>query len=309
MKASFIFILSLSLLLSLSCKKDHPGNETPDEPEIETGYSKLKKITSTSSYRGNVGSISYEITSDSINNKIMIKSASAADSVSRTYSYNSNNQLVLYEVKRSSKDVGVYLSRMELNRNTEGQLTKVLSEYTDGGKSEGVCQYEKNRDTTFITFIDTANKSKYWQYERYTVGLVKNRIVSTIDYDNSFNGVVTTIKQHFTYDGSNNLIQITSQYNDNPTGTQTYVRGNQSAKELQKFFNRLGGDIMWFKRYSDYRFMNFLTTIADDYFLMGNVVEQAGNYIYTNEFDSVGNLKKISFNEYYRTTYEFEYWP
>lgn len=300
MKLSCLFFISFIILFIFSCKKDH--SETPPEPEV--GYSKLKKITTTSNERGGTTVNIYEIEIDSINNKIFTKNYfNNSDTLFAAFTYNSHDQLELYEAKGGN--TRIYLTRMEFIRDANGQLTKVLSEYNNKGiveKSEGICQYEKNRDTTFVTFIDSSNKRYSDEIDWYQAGLIKNRIVYYKEFGNR--GAYIN-RSYFSYDAANNLIKV----ND-----RNFYRGSQSPKEIQKFFNRLGGDIMWFRRQGQFRFMNFLTSIGNDYYFLGNVMErQTGDFytlIFSNEFDGLGNLKKLKYNTTFAAkTVEFEYLP
>jgi YD repeat-containing protein len=308
MNRSYLFLIGLSILFIFSCRKNHSGNETLPKPTIE--FSKLKKITKTSQYRYLKDIlVSYEITTDSINNKIIVKTIQGKDTVTGTYNYNSNNQLELYEATAPKRTF--YLTRMNFMRNGSGQLIKVLSEYYNNGiteKSEGICQYTKVQDTSFVTFIDTANKQAPGVKEMYSIGLVNNRIVSSIAGSN---------RTDFTYDSSGNLISYAQTQGASPAVVSIQIRSSRSPKEIKKFFDCLGSDIPWFSRYSDYGFIDVQNTLPS-YYLMGNALEdmqrESTPWKYYNEFDSVGNLKKITEvkNPGYTMTailYDFEYRP
>lgn len=320
MRSFFLFIIALSVLFILSCKKDHSGNETPPEPEpeTETGFSKLKKITETYWYKGRDKSEStYEINYDSANNKVAVKIVSAPNKYISTYSYNSADQLIQYEETPINTTQQYY--RMNFVRDGNGQLIKVLSERYNNGiseASEGICQYTKEQDTSFVTFIDTAKQN----WEMYRIGMINNRIVSSINYFHNSNSTITPFRTDCTYDTSGNLI---SNYTGSaPSGTMlTIKRGNVVPITIKKFFDRMVGDVPWLTIYKT-RYLRTLP-LSSPFFFTGPVVESMKEkdafwditWDVTNEYDSFGNLKKFiarrtpAVGFVGEITYEFEYYP
>lgn len=316
MKRSYFFLFSLIGLLLLSCNKSDNNDDNPPAPARE--WFKLKTIIGNTLRDGSYYSKdSTSIIIDSTNNKIIFKRYASYPST-ETYTYNSNYKLELYE-KVSTYD-RLYISRMQFVRNADGQLTKVLSEYKNSllASSEGTFKYDKRGDTTFITFLDSAQKHPQGYPDAqdfYQVGFLNDRVVSRRVYPIKSTGNPDSSVTKYEYDASGGLISSTYQAKATPV-VYTYQRESQAAKELQKFMAQWGGDVVWFSRA---KLFSFLGNIGDDdEYLMGNVLQSikrnnVAYRTYTNEFDFIGNLKKTSFqNTTLTATYtmidEYRYW-
>ena len=309
------------VLLIVGCKKD--GSNSPNNPTTTPrNYSKLKTFKTSITQRGSLmynDSISIKI--DSVNNKIIITAIDGTKDTSViTYTYNSNNQLVLYE--QTSNYNSLYISKMQFVRDANGQLSKVESEYKNGlmATSEGVCRYDKRGDTTFVTFIDSTQKHPYGYpdgNDYYQVGLYNNKLVFQKWYSKGNGGKLDSTVYRFSYDASGNLTTLTYQYDASPSSVLNYQRGSLAPTELQKFVAQLGGDIVWFQRSKLFSLLDFP---GGNYFTLGNVVQtitknNASYLTYTNEFDASNNVKKITSTDVsvvsagFVSTYQFEYWP
>jgi hypothetical protein len=310
-------VLGFLILLIVSCKKDN--SNSPNNPTPPRDYSKLKTFKSNITQRGSVVySDSTSIKIDSVNNKIIVTTIDGSKDTSvATYTYNSNNQLVLYE--QNSNYYSLYISKMQFIRDANGQLSQVLSEYKHGlmATSTGVCKYDKRGDTTFITFIDSTQKHPYGYPDAndyYQVGVSGGQLVYQKWFSKGSGGKLDSSVYRFSYYSTGNLTTLTYQYDANPSTVYTYQRGSQSPRELQKFVALLGGDIVWFQRS---KLFNLLDFPDGNYFTLGSVVQSltknnASYLTYTNEFDASNNLKKMTYTDVSTGevgTYQFEYWP
>ncbi|HEX6431453.1 MAG TPA: hypothetical protein VF008_27365 [Niastella sp.] len=303
MKCIYCVLFSLFVLF-ISCNKNDDNNDNP--PLATREWFKLKTLLYTSQYSSN-GSYYYrdstEIVIDSANNKIFFReiegTSSGMDTSLETFTYNSKNQLVLYE-KVDTYDY-LYISRMEFVRDASGQVTKVLSGYGHGLKpsSEGLVNYDKRGDTTFITYIDSARKHPQGYSDAqdfYQVGLVSDKVVYYKSYSMSTPGKLDSTLYKYEYDAAGNVTTESSQYRTNPPVVYTYQRGSETPKELQKFLSQWAGDLLWFRRSKLFSFSGHLATVNT---VAGNVLvsKKQGSTItasYTNAFDANGNLGSVT---------------
>jgi hypothetical protein len=217
------------------------------------------------------------------------------DTSLETFTYNSQNQLVLYE-KVDTYDY-LYINRMEFVRDGNGKVTKVLSDYGHGLKptSEGLVNYDKRGDTTFITFIDSTAKHPQGYPDAqdfYLVGLVNDKVVYYKSYGMQTPGKLDSTLYKYEYDAAGNITTETYQIRANPPVVYTYQRGSETPKELQKFLSQWAGDLLWFRRAKLFNFSGHLATVNT---VAGNVLasKKQGSAIitsYTNAFDINGNL-------------------
>jgi YD repeat-containing protein len=321
MKSNFFYLCSLICILLISCNKNDSDNDTP--PVTTRDWFKLKTKLMTSTRNGSpYSNDSTSIEIDSVNNKIVFKRigiySGTKDTTVDTYTYNSNNQLVLYEHVTDYYEL--YISRMQFVRDANGQVTKVLSEYKNGlmASSEGSVKYDKRGDTTFITYLDSAKKHKQNYYDGqdyYQVGLLGNRIVYSKSYSLSTPGKLDSSQNKYEYDAAGNLTTVTSRYNTTTPVAYSYQRGSEQPKDLQKFMAQWGGDLAWFTRVKLFYFSGF---IGNDYHVEGNVLQSikkdnAAYRSYTNGFDANGNLSSITFQTItsatFTTTQQYKYRP
>jgi hypothetical protein len=319
MKCIYCVLFSLFVLF-VSCNKNDNDNDNP--PPATREWFKLKTITGISLQNGNpYRNDSTSIIIDSANNKIIFKRYdSYKDTSTETYTYNSKYQLELYEHVDTYDRL--YISRMQFVRNADGQLTKVLSEYKNSlmATSEGTFRYDKRGDTTFITFLDSAQKHPQGYpdaQDYYQVALVGNRAVYSKEYSIKSTGNSDSTVNKFEYDAAGNLISLTYQYGKSTPVVYTYQRGTETAKELQKFIEQWGGDVIWFSRAKLFSFLGYIG--SDGAYLTGNVLQSikknnAPYRTYTNEFELNGNLKKTTYqlttlSATYTYSDEYKYWP
>jgi hypothetical protein len=291
-------------VITISCNK----NDNNDNPPGNTReWFKLKSIvyasqdnTSSRVYRD-----STEIAIDSVNNKIIFRTIEGTtgnvDTSTETFTYNSSNQLILYEQVDTYDQL--YISRMEFVRDADGKVTKVLSQYKDGLKasSEGLVKYDKRGDTTFVTFIDSTQKHRYSYTDAkdfYQMGLVNDKVVYYKIYSMS-SGKLDSNQTRYEYDAAGNLTTETYQYRNTTPVVYTYQRGSETPKELQKFLSQWAGDLIWFTRSKLFGFAWQLPTVST---FKGNVLlsKKQGNTIvesYTNTFDANGNLGSVTWQE------------
>jgi hypothetical protein len=322
MKHNYFFLLGLIGMLFFSCNKNDDNNDDNNPPAIAREWFKLKTITGISLRNANpYRSDSTSIIIDSANNKIIFKRYdSYKDTSTETYTYNSKYQLELYEHVDTYDRL--YISRMQFVRNADGQLTKVLSEYKNSlmATSEGTFKYDKRGDTTFITFLDSAKKHPegYPDAQDYDqVALVDNRVAYSKNYSIKSAGNSDSTVNKYEYDAAGNLISITSQFGKSTPIVYTYQRGSETARELQKFIEQWGGDVVWFSRAKLFSFLGYIG--SDDAYLTGNVLQSikrnnVTDRTYTNEFELNGNLKKTTYqltipSATYTYSDEYKYWP
>jgi hypothetical protein len=298
MKSIYCVLFSLFVLF-VSCNKHDNDNDNP--PPESRGWFKLKTLQYSSQYSN--GNYSYrdstEIVIDSANNRIFFRTIegppSNMDTSLETFTYNSQNQLVLYE-KVDTYDY-LYINRMEFVRDGNGKVTKVLSDYGHGLKptSEGLVNYDKRGDTTFITFIDSTAKHPQGYPDAqdfYLVGLVNDKVVYYKSYGMQTPGKLDSTLYKYEYDAAGNITTETYQIRANPPVVYTYQRGSETPKELQKFLSQWAGDLLWFRRAKLFNFSGHLATVNT---VAGNVLasKKQGSAIitsYTNAFDINGNL-------------------
>ncbi|MBO9204151.1 MULTISPECIES: hypothetical protein [Niastella] len=328
-----IFSGVISLLL-FSCHKIDLGNNDNinDATKIKASlftpvrsWFKLRSIAGTSKYArsSTIYKDSADIAIDSVNNKIVIKryyGTNYSDSATETYSYNSDYQLTLYECTKNYDQL--YISRMEFQRDSIGQVTKVVSGYQNSliATSEGPVTYVKRGDTTFITYLDSAKKhlqSYYDGQDFYTVALLNGKLIARTDFP-IYNKQSDTSQFKYEYDGAGNLVTYTQQYGISTPTVYTYQRGSQAAQDLQKFVDQWTGDLFWFTRA---KFFFPLQEIGYDNSILGNVVQSiqknTATITFTNAFDTNGNLISTSYTEpppysalgAPTKTEKYRYWP
>ncbi|OQP66251.1 hypothetical protein A3860_12160 [Niastella vici] len=303
MKSKLLYLAGLVCIFLIACNKSDSSNDTNNPPAVTRDWFKLKTIlkttfNKTAFYSGD----STDVQIDSVNNKIILKQYGLAkrsnDTSIQTFTYNSNNQLVLYEHIDAYTDL--YISRMEFVRNANGQVTKVLSQYKNGvmASSEGTVTYDKRGDTTFITFLDSAHKhTSYYEdgQDYYQQALVNNKVV----YIKSF-PIISAYRtdssvNKLEYDAAGNLITETYQYGKYTPDVYTYQYQSEQLNDYGKFIKQLSGDLFWFYRKN----LFFLTYAEIGQNAGGNVLQtvKRNNTVYlsyTNGFDVNGNLSTVS---------------
>jgi hypothetical protein len=301
---SIYWALFVFSVLFISCNKNDDNNDNP--PANTREWFKLKTILYNSKYSSGGYRDTTEIIIDSANNKIIFReiegNLSNLDTSLAVFSYNSQNQLVLYE-KTDTYDY-LYISRMEFVRDADGKVTKVLSGYGHGLKptSEGSVNYDKRGDTTFITYIDSTRKHPQGYTDAqdyYTIGQVSDKVVYYKRYSMSTLAKLDSTTYRYEYDAAGNVITESSQYRNNTPTVYTYQRGSESPKELQKFLSQWAGDLLWFRRSKLFSFSEKLPTVNA---VAGNVLvsKKQGSTItesYTNTFDASGNLGVVTWQD------------
>jgi hypothetical protein len=321
MKSIFFIFCSLACLLLFSCNKNDDDNN--DNPPANTReWFKLKTKIRATAFNGNPSSSdSTSIVIDSANNKIIFKEygtgSGSKDSSTETFSYNSKNQLVLYEHVDTYDRL--YISRMEFVRDANGQVTKVLSGYKNGlmATSEGTLKYDKRGDTTFITFLDSAKKHPQGYQDAqdfYQVALLNNRVVYAKQYPIKSVRTDSSLDK-FEYDAAGSLISDTYQSGTATPVVYTYQRGTQSPAALHKFMEQWAGDLAWFHRSK----LFFFAFIASEHHITGNVLQSikrnnVAYMSYINGFDPGGNLSSVTYQSTsgvgtYTTTELYTYRP
>ena len=303
MKSIYLALMGLCCVI-ISCNKNDDNNDNPPANTREWFKLKTKLYSSVQNNGSRVYKDSTEIVIDSANNKLVFKSYSNnsnlyIDTTIETFTYNSQNQLVLYEHVDTYDQL--YITRMEFVRDADGKVTKVLSQYKDGkmASSEGLVKYDKRGDTTFVTFIDSTQKHKNGYSDArdfYITGLVNDKVVYYKEYSTA-SAKLDSSQTRYEYDAAGSLITETYQYRNTTPVVYTYQRGAETPKELQKFLTQWAGDLMWFHRSKLFGFGWYLLTVSAP---TGNVMlsKKQGSTVlntYTNAFDGAGNLGSVSY--------------
>jgi hypothetical protein len=251
---NYLLLFCIFCVLIISCKKN--GNDDPQLPA--PSWFTLKNIVTTATEYGTLRSRdSIDIQIDSMKNKITFQKFTLQvpdrPRLTETYTYNSDSQLVLFESPNT--DIANGITRMEFVRDANGRVVKVLSNYNRGPvfSTEGTVTYDKNGDTTFITYIDTAFQdfpNFNFGKDYYRVGLVNNRVVykKTYYFPMLTQGEIDTFERKYIYDAAGNLTAELPLDATNPGSGFTYQYGSGTPRELQKFMAQLSGDLFWFKR-------------------------------------------------------------
>src|SRR5687768_16464433 len=102
--------------------------------------------------------------------------------------------------------------------------------------SDGSVKYDKRGDTTFITYLDSAQKHPEGYQDAqdyYQVALLNNRVAYVKQYP--IKSVRTdSALEKFEYDATGNLITVTEQYGKNVPVVYSYQRGSEEPKDLHK---------------------------------------------------------------------------
>lgn len=302
MKSIYLALMGLCVLL-ISCNKNDDNNDNPPANTRDWFKLKTRLYSSVQQQGGRISKDSTEIIIDSANNKIVLKSYSNnsnqyIDTTIETYSYNSQNQLILYEHTDTYKQL--FITRMEFVRDADGKVSKVLSQYHDGkmASSEGLVKYDKRGDTTFVTFNDSTQKHKNGYSDArdfYQTGVVNNKIVYYKDYSWA-PGKLDSTQTWYEYDAAGNITTEKYQYRNTTPVTYTYQYGGETPKELQKFLSQWANDLLWFHRSKLFGFGWYFQTVSS---YTGNVLlaKKQGNATlnaYTNTFDAAANLGSVT---------------
>lgn len=310
MKNSFLFLFGLQCILLVACSKTNDDN-TNNPPAIPRDWFKLKTQVFKSNNATTGNALVYdstEVAIDSANNKVILRNYSISgngavvyykDTSVETFTYNGNNQLVEYE--HSDTYNQFFITNMRFERDANGQVTKVVSQYKDGlmNSSEGIVRYNKNGDTTFVTFTDSTKKHRQGYSDAqdyYQVAILKDhKIAYYKNYNFPGAGKLDSSVNRFDYDAAGNLTTFT--YQGTYSTVYSYQRGSATPTELQKYFEQWLGDLYWFRRSN---LFNTSSETGFNYMIAGNVVESirmnnAAYRTFTNSFDQSGNLSSVTY--------------